>query len=337
METFPGEYTRVVKASAFDPAHPQSVSVVVINWNAREELAACLASLEAQTDAEFEVIVVDNASTDGSADMVRRRHPDVRLIEAGENLGFAEGCNRGFAAARGAWVATLNNDAAAEPGWIAALRGAAQSAGARVGMLQSKILFRHDRSRTNSTGVLVFTDGRACDRDFDRPARDGESPEEIFAASAGAALYRRRMLDDVRLGTGIFDRTYFMYFEDVDLGWRARLADWTSVYVPGAVVVHAFRGSSSRRGAYFVELHCMANRLRTLAKNASLPFLCTTARRTVADVAWATRRIGPKAFPLFVGAVLDGARQRPEVSRLARQPRRAVERRWFGEWPVPMR
>jgi GT2 family glycosyltransferase len=324
----------VVNGPSLDHAHPQSVSVVVVNWNARDDLAACLASLEAQTDGEFEVIVVDNGSADGSAEMVRRRFPEVTLIEAGENLGFAEGCNRGIAAARGAWLATLNNDAEAEPGWIAALRGAARSAGARVGMLQAQIVFRHDRSRTNSTGVEVFTDGRARDRDFDRPVREGDAPEEIFAPSAGAALYRRQMLEDVRLETGFFDRGYFMYFEDVDLGWRARLADWASLYVPSAVVVHAFRGSSSRRGKEFIELQCMTNRLRTLAKNASVPLLVTTVRRTFSDLKWATRQLGPKAVPLFVGAALDGARQRSRVSRMARQPRRALERRWLTGWPV---
>jgi GT2 family glycosyltransferase len=282
-------------------------------------------------DGAFEVVVVDNGSTDGSVEMVRSRYAGVILLDTGENLGFAEGCNRGFAAARGAWLATLNNDAEAEPGWVGALRAVARSADARVGMLQSKILFRHDRTRTNSTGITVFTDGRACDRSFDQPAREGEAPEEIFAASAGAALYRRRMLDDVRLPTGVFDRTHFMYFEDVDLGWRARLADWASMYVPDAVVVHAYRGTSRRREAYFVELHCMANRVRMLAKNASVPFLGSAAYRTLRDLVWASRRVGPRAIPLFVRAAVDGARMRGQVTRMARHPRRAVERRWFTE------
>ena len=97
------------------------LSVVVVNWNSKDHLAECLAALEKQTHRELQVIVVDNGSVDGSVDLVSQRFPQVTLIQAGENLGFAEGCNRGLAVAQGAWVAMLNNDAFAEPEWAAAL------------------------------------------------------------------------------------------------------------------------------------------------------------------------------------------------------------------------
>ena len=310
---------------------PFGVSVVIVNWNSRDDLAACLGALGAQTDLDFETIVVDNGSTDGSQGMVRERFAHVTLVELPQNVGFAEGCNRGIAAASRAWIATLNNDADAEPSWIAELRAAARDGGPRVGMLQSRIVLKQKRNRANSTGLVLFADGCAEDRHYDQPIRDDDVVEEIFCASAGAALYRREMLDQVRLESGFFDRSYFMYVEDVDLGWRARLAGWSSLYVPTAVVHHAFQGSSRRHGRHFVALQCKKNRLRTLVKNGSIRFLATTMPRTLFDVAEAFIWIGPRALPQFVAAAVDAAKQRAFVTRLATIERRAVELRWVGK------
>ncbi|GAC1541759.1 MAG: glycosyltransferase family 2 protein [Polyangiales bacterium] len=312
---------------------PVGISVVVVNWNSRVDLAACLDALGAQSDRDFETIVVDNGSTDGSVEMVRARFSAVRIVETGANLGFAEGCNRGIEVARQPWVATLNNDADAAPGWIAALRAAAALGDARLGMLQSRIVFKQDDTRTNSTGLLLYANGCAEDRHYDQPVRPDESPEEIFCASAGAALYRRAMLDELRLDSGVFDRDYFMYAEDVDLGWRARLAGWSSIYVPTAVVRHSFQGSSRRHGPNFVELQCKKNRLRTLVKNASLPFLLRTIPRTLGDLAEATLKGGPAMIPAFARAAASAVRQRARVGRLVRVSRRAIERRWVTRTP----
>ena len=129
------------------------LSVVVVNWNSKDHLAECLAALEKQTHRGLQVIVVDNGSVDGSVDLVSQRFPQVTLIQAGENLGFAEGCNRGLAVAQGSWVAMLNNDAFAEPEWAAALVRAAESAQPDVGTLQSLMLFEGRPGIVNSTGV----------------------------------------------------------------------------------------------------------------------------------------------------------------------------------------
>ena len=310
---------------------PLGISVVIVNWNSRDDLAACLGALTAQTDRDFETIVVDNGSTDGSQAMVRERFADVKLVELPKNVGFAEGCNSGIAVASRAWIATLNNDADAEPDWIAELRAAARAGGDRLGMLQSRIVLKQKRNRANSTGLVLFADGCVEDRHYDQPIRDDEEVEEIFCPSAGAAMYRREMLDQVRLDSGFFDREYFMYVEDVDLGWRARLAGWSSVYVPTAIVHHSFQGSSRRHGRHFVALQCKKNRLRTLVKNGSLRFLATTMPRTLFDVAEAFIWMGPRAVPQFVSAAIDAAKQRAFVTRLATIDRRAVEQRWVGK------
>jgi GT2 family glycosyltransferase len=312
---------------------PLSVSVVIVNWNGRAMLEECLRSLGAQTDGDFETIVVDNGSTDGSVEMLGRDFPRVRRVETGENLGFAEGVNRGVEVAEGAWIATLNNDAVADPRWMAELRAVAKAAPPRLGMIQSRVVFKHQPGRTNSTGVLLFANGGAKDRDFDAPVRAGDREEEVFCPTAGAALYRRAMLEETRLSTGVLDRTFFMYFEDVDLGWRCRLAGWSALYAPAALVLHAFQASSRRHRGRFIGLHLRRNRLRMLLKNGSLGLCARSLPRTIFDVCEAVVWQGPAVLPSFAAAARDGLRQRGEVRRMARAPREAIERRWLSPSP----
>lgn len=304
------------------------VSVVIINWNCKDDLPTCLGALERQTERDFEIILVDNGSIDDSVEMVRRDFPDVRIIETGKNLGFAEGCNVGIEHARGEWIATLNPDTEADPRWLEELLEVVQRGGPRLGMVQSRIVFRHAPDRTNSTGVLVFRNATFVDRSFDMPAHDDEPADEIFCASAGAALYRRSMLDEVRLPTGYFDKTFFMYFEDVDLGWRCRLAGWSARYAPRAIVRHGLHASSKRKGATFVARQCNYNRVRTLAKNASPGLLVRSVPRLLADMKWSVRHEGPAAVARYLEAARDGFVARPRVETIAQVARREVERRW---------
>ena len=255
----------------------------------------------------------------------------VVLVDAGENLGFAEGCNRGIERATGEWIATLNNDATATPTWIASLRAAASAGDARLGMVQSQILLKQDPTKRNSTGVLVYADGFIVDRGYGEPIVENERREEIFCSGAGAALYRRAMLDEIRLESGVFDRTFFMYFEDVDLGWRARLAGWSAHYVPSATVLHAFHGSSSSKGRHFVALQCKKNRIRTLLKNASWRLVAEGTPLSAFDGAWSLYRGGAASAGQLSQAVRDGLWQRADVKHIARVGRRDVERRWLGE------
>jgi GT2 family glycosyltransferase len=306
----------------------RDMAVVVVNWNGREDLLRCLASLRAQTEQGFEVVVVDNGSSDGSGAAVRNVFPEARLIEAGDNLGFAEGCNRGLDVTSAHWIATLNNDAEAAPDWIASLATVVRGGGPDLGMVQSRIVFRQRPDRTNSTGVLVYEDGMFVDRDFDVLLRPGDAVEEIFCPSAGAALYRRAMLEQARLASGVFDRTFFMFFEDVDLGWRCRLAGWRALYAPHAVVHHAFHASAGRRGAGFVRLHCERNRVRTLLKNASARLVARSLPRLCRGAWFSLGARGRHALGDYAAAVRDGLAQRDAVSRLCKISRREVERRW---------
>jgi GT2 family glycosyltransferase len=307
---------------------PFLISVVIVNWNSRDDLKDCLCALAAQADQMFETIVVDNGSEDDSVHMVEVEFPTVRLLATGENLGFAEGCNRGIEVAEGEWIALLNNDTVADPQWIAELRKQAVALPQDVGMLQSKLLFKSNPARINSAGLLLFQNATARDWQFDNVDLGRTAVEEIFAPTAGAALYRRTMLEAVRQSTGYLDRGFFMYFEDVDLGWRCRLAGWRSFYVPTSFVLHAFQKSTMRKPGDFVGWHSRKNRLRSLAKNASLDFFVAALPKTISDVFWILRWRGMRdlhaAFKLF----LEGLALRAESEGAVRVPRWSVERAW---------
>ncbi len=306
------------------------LSVVVVNWNSIEDLRDCLASLRQQTHRELEVIVIDNGSSDGSPAMVRDQFPDFVLLSQSENLGFAEACNRGIEASSGEWVAMLNNDAIAKPDWAEHLVAAASSTSSDCGMLQSLMLYKLRPNTINSTGVEMTPLGFGRDRDEGKPRSSSQEIEPIFCPTAGAAGYRRSMLEAIRLSVGYFDRTHFMYYEDVDLGWRARLAGFTAYYVPRSVVYHRWHGSSDRHGPTWLEILADTNRLRTLIKNASISFL---ARHVVSILNGAFRLIrtaGLRGIPTLGQAVARSVTLRKEVSTIARVPRRDIDQKWCG-------
>ena len=203
------------------------LSVIIVNWNSRDDLHACLTSLGSQTHDALDVVVVDNGSEDDSVEMVQRDFPAFLLLPQQDNLGFAEGCNRGIDASRGEWIALLNNDAVAEPAWAAELVAAAEHAAPTCGMLQSLMLYEKFPDKVNSTGIELTRSGRGHDRhDGERRPIPGGPWEEIFCPTGGAAAFRKTMLMQLRLPSGYLDRNHFCYYEDLDLGWRARLASF---------------------------------------------------------------------------------------------------------------
>lgn len=209
-----------------------------MNWNRKELLRACLVSLARQTGVAFETIVVDNGSSDGSADLAEREF-GAQVIRNRENRGFCAANNQGIQAAHGEFIALLNNDAEAEPGWLAALERAC-SKRTDVGMAASKVLVWEDPQRIDKVGHLIFPDGQNRGRGsgaLDRGQYDRE--EEVLWPDGCAALYRKTMLDQI----GGFDEDFFAYGDDAELGLRARIAGWKCIYTPEAVVRH-HRGST---------------------------------------------------------------------------------------------
>jgi hypothetical protein len=213
------------------------ISVIVLNYNGKGFLDGCLSSLASQTYSDFEVIVVDNGSRDGSPEYVKENYPWVRLAKNEENLGFAGGTNAGIRAAKGEFILTLNNDSRADSRFIEEL--IKPMADPEVGVCAAKMLFPD--GRINSAGICISRSGAAWDRGMFEPDRGQyEFVEEVFGACAGAALYRREMMDEI----GLFDEDFFLYLEDVDLAFRARLAGWKCIYVPGARVIHHHGGTA---------------------------------------------------------------------------------------------
>jgi hypothetical protein len=221
-------------------AAAESIAVVVVNWNRRDLLRQCLQSLGRQDiDRRFDVVVVDNGSHDGSVEMVRREFSNehkfrLNVICNRENKGFCEANNQGIAASESQFVALLNNDAEAEPHWLGALARAFEDR-PRVGMAASKILVYEDPARIDKVGHLIYPDGQNRGRGSgELDAGQYDRIEEVLWPDGCAAMYRREMLDSI----GLFDEDFFAYADDAELGLRARIAGWSCLYMPAAVVRH---------------------------------------------------------------------------------------------------
>jgi len=274
--------------------------VIVVNWNRKDLLRACLTSLRRQAGVAFEVILVDNGSADGSPDMAEREFA-ATVIRNRENRGFCAANNQGIARARGEFIALLNNDAEAEPGWLPALLRACTSA-SDVGMAASKILVWENPRVIDKAGHLIFPDGQNRGRGSGMPdLGQFDREEEVLWPDGCAALYRKEMLDQI----GGFDEDFFAYGDDAELGLRARIAGWRCIYTPLAVVRHhrgATLGKDSMRRLELIE----RNRLLLAVKlfPASLLWLNPLffLARLAAGAAAAGRGAGDTAhFPGLAG------------------------------------
>ncbi len=214
------------------------ISIVIVTWNGRRYLEPCLEAVASQQGIDAEVIVVDNASTDGTADVVRSRFPQVRLVALAENRGFAGGNNAGVREARGRYVAFLNNDTVADPGWLRALRGGIDPAAGFL-LATSRIVYMHDASIVDSAGDGLFRWGGAFKRHHGASVDLAGVSQEVFGICGGACLVSKAVFEEL----GGFDEDFFFSHEDVDLSYRARLRGYRCWYVADAVVRH--HGSST--------------------------------------------------------------------------------------------
>jgi GT2 family glycosyltransferase len=231
-------------------------------------LRECLDSLRAQSLAPLDVVVVDNDSTDGSAEWLKRQ-PEVELVRADRNLGFAAGNNLGLMYCRGDLVLLLNADVRLAPEYLERCRRHFQRAD--VGSVTGKLV-RAEGNVLDSTGHRVYGLGWAENRGEMLPDRGYDQDEEVFGVSAAAAVYRRTALDSVAVAGEVFDESYFSYIEDVDLDWRLRWLGWRAWFEPAAIAVH-HRSATGARFSAPIMRHILKNRILTVVKNYDSPSL----------------------------------------------------------------
>ena len=251
------------------------VSVVIPNFNGIAFLDSVLASLEGQTLSNFEVILVDNGSTDGSCSFVTANYPWVHLIELSENFGFCGAVNAGIRAAKAPYVLLLNNDTEVKEDFVEEMLAAirrhknAFSCGAR--MVQY-----HDRDRLDDVGNYYYALGWSFARGRGKDIHAYETEDKIFSACAGAAIYRKKIIEKI----GYFDEEHFAYLEDTDIGYRARIYGYENWYAPKAIVYHVGSGTSGSRYNQFKTRYSSRNNIYLIYKNMpllqiilNLPFL----------------------------------------------------------------
>jgi len=259
-------------------------SVIVVNYNGREFLEDCFRSLGNLDYPAYEVIMVDNASTDGSVKHVREHFPWVRVVELDENKGFAEGSNLGVTHAKGELVAFLNNDVEVDVRWLIELVTVVLS-DEKIASCGSKLLFHERRDMINHAGAMLDYSGGGYDRGFGE--FDGEKFNKIGitgCTSGGAMLVRK----DVFCKLGGFDPDYFAYFEDVDLGLRAWEFGYKMMYVPSSIAYHKFGGSFGKKTSSTRIYYCQKNRLANVIKHFEAK---TIIKAMVVSLAYDTYRI----------------------------------------------
>ena len=326
------------------------VSITIVTYNSARFIGRCLDSVFAQTYRPLEVIVVDNASQDGTRQELERFADRVRLIWNERNTGFAAAQNQAIAAGSGPWVLVLNPDVHLMPHFIERLVEAGeQREGERVGALCGKLRAMGDdlsfpeRPLVDSAGIYFTPTLRHFDRGSRQPDNGKyEQPEFVFGASAAAALYRREMINDISMDGGeFFDPDFFTYREDADLAWRAQLLNWKCLYVPKALGYHVRTVQPWNRSKLPAEInmHCVKNRFLMRLKNAGAAlYLRCLLPVTVRDLGvlgycLLMERSSLPAFRL-IGRAWSRTWQK---RRWIQQHRRVADRdmlRWFSFQPV---
>jgi GT2 family glycosyltransferase len=251
------------------------VSVTLVTYNSRHSIEECLESVFAQAGIDPEIIVVDNASTDGTQAVLARYRNRLTLIHNSSNTGFSAAQNQAIQASHGAWVLTLNPDVVLEPGFLRSLLEAG-SADRRIGSVCGKLLrlrpdlTRFELPKIDSTGMFFTPPLRHFDRGWNEvDSGQYDHLEYVFGVSAAAALYRREMIQDLSLDGDFFDPDFFAYREDADVAWRAQLQGWRALYTPAALGWHVRSVTPANRSdvAPLINMHSVKNRFLMRIKN----------------------------------------------------------------------
>ncbi len=275
------------------------VSIVIVNWNGAQYLHSCLSALYRQTHAHFEIIIVDNASTDNSCQVIEQfqssmsesveeqnRARSLRLMRNTRNEGFCRGNNQGISHSHGEFILLLNADVTLEPRFIEVLVELMRSDNT-VGTALGKLLNGDDPTKLDSAGIVIYKNRRAVDRgQRENDLGQYDARKEMFGASGAASLYRRGMLEDIKycqedlksiyferqadiLHDEYLDEMFFAYKEDIDLSWRSHLYGWKCIYAPEAVGRHFRKWGTGKRSRIpkWIRRHSLKNRYLMMLKN----------------------------------------------------------------------
>jgi len=269
----------------------KNVALIIVNFNGLEYLADCLTSLANLDYAKenYKIFLVDNASTDNSVNFVRANFPQVEIIVNKENLGFAKGNNIGIKKALAEnfdYICLINQDTISDPGFLKELVKTAE-ADEKIAAVQPRIMLYPEKDKVNSLGNSIHYLGFGYSSGGYQQFNGNLEPKEIAYASGAAVLIKTNVLKQV----GLFDPDFFMYHEDLDLGWRMRLAGYKILVVPNAVIYHKYQFSKSIKKYYFME----RNRLLCLLENYKIGTLI------LIFPAWLVMEIGLLLFSLKSG------------------------------------
>ncbi len=245
------------------------VSIIIINWNGKEHLQICLPSLSRQTYKNIEIIVVDNGSSDGSVEYIKKNFPHIILVLNKKNLGFAEANNIGYLQTKGDFVLFLNNDTKVTENFLTPLVNIFKN-DQTIGGVQSKIFYMDDKNRLDAVasyltplGILFYIGvGKKDSYKYDHPL-------DMYSAKGACVLVRKDVLESVLLENEIFDSRFFAYFEETDLCHRIWLRGFRVVYEPTSIIYHKVGGTSTRFGNAFLQYHSFKNRINSYIKNLS--------------------------------------------------------------------
>ncbi len=255
--------------------------IIIPTYNGREYLDGCLTALQQQTYRDFQIIVVDDGSTDGTEEHLRDQWPTVKVLALPRNVGLAAAINQALDMSTSEFVALLNNDTEVEPGWLGALIECLER-NPETAAVTSKLLLFDKRDHIHSAGDTFSRRGRPGNRGvWQRDSGQYDQEVEVFGACAGAALYRREALNEVaEIDGSVLDPDFFMYCEDVDLSWRLRLRGHHILYVPSAIVYHRL---SATGGGTLASYYVARNTICVIVKDLPSQLLWRNCGRILAD------------------------------------------------------
>lgn len=239
------------------------LSIIIVNWNCKEYIRSCLKSVFKNIDNKTEVLVVDNCSEDGSAEIVEKEFPKAKLIRNNKNLGFSKANNQGIDISEGKYVLTLNPDVILTEGYANELIKIAEH-DPKIGAVTGKLLNMKKHELIDSVGHVMYLIRAAQDKGSMHIDTNQFKDGPVFGVCAAAALYKKEMLDDIKIDNEYFDEDFFAYYEDVDLNWHANLMGWKSYFVSNAIAYHARGVTTNSDSKLFLSFK---NRYFSILKN----------------------------------------------------------------------